>query len=122
MDGHQGLSDNLSLALFSLLQLHSLFISDEPQLAVQALQDLSCTPKVKLGVPSRPAPACSCPNRSPSPLHEHVLLVGRYCYKGEDQQIRCGCVCWGGGSGALRGGTGLGFVAPHVAGRMPCWN
>lgn len=51
MDAHQGLSDSLSLALFSLSQLHSLFISDEQQLAVQAPQDLSCAPKVKLGVP-----------------------------------------------------------------------
>lgn len=52
MGAHQGLSANLSLALFSLLQLQSLFTSDEQQLAVQAPQDLSCTPKVKLGVPS----------------------------------------------------------------------
>lgn len=34
MDAQEGLSDNFSLALFSLSQLHSLFISNEQQLAV----------------------------------------------------------------------------------------
>lgn len=37
MDAYQGLPPNLTLALLSVLQLHSLFISDKQRLALQTL-------------------------------------------------------------------------------------